>query len=270
MAFDLVVNGLRVQLGSSKILDGVELKVSNGEMLGIIGPNGSGKTTLLNCISRTVSPTAGEILVFGKPARSYNNLEYSKAVSAMLPQWPRGFSMKSYEVVLMGCRNRSGGIWWEGESELEVTKAALRVLNALELYDRDFDTLSSGEQRKVLIAKSLAQRTGIILLDEPVAYLDMKHKLEVMDVLRALSRLGKTVILALHEIELASKYCDNVLVLSRGQVVAAGKPREVITPELLRRVYGVEAEIKWDEEHNYPVIVPRGRKVSREEVSCLK
>ncbi|MDI9644330.1 MAG: ABC transporter ATP-binding protein [Candidatus Verstraetearchaeota archaeon] len=270
MVCSLVVNGLKVQLGSSKILEGVELRVDSGEMLGILGPNGSGKTTLLKCISRSIAPAGGEVLVCGRPAREYSNQQYSRTVSAMLPQWPSGFSMTSGEIVLMGCRNQTKGVWWEGEQELEVAKAALKVLNALELYDRDFDTLSSGEQRKVLIAKSLAQRTGIIVLDEPVAYLDMKHKLEVMNVLRALADRGKTVLVTLHEIDLASKYCENVVVLSHGRVVAAGKPREVITPELLSSVYGVDAIVKWDEEIDYPVIVPRTTRMLGEEVSCLR
>ncbi len=269
MACSLVVDGIKVELGSSRILDNVEISVGGGDMLAIIGPNGSGKTTLLRCISRSIYPASGAIIVCGRPAREYSNSEYSRIVSAMLPQWPSGFSMKSYEIVLMGCRNQAKGVWWEGDRELEIARSALRILNAMDLYERDFDTLSSGEQRKVLIAKSLAQRTGIILLDEPVAYLDMKHKLEVMTVLRELADMGKTVLLTLHEIDLASKYCENVVVLSHGKVVAAGKPKEVVTSELLRSVYGVDAVVKWDEEIDYPVIVPRSRRIPKGEASCL-
>ncbi|MEN3052029.1 MAG: ABC transporter ATP-binding protein, partial [Candidatus Methanosuratincola petrocarbonis] len=100
-------------------------------------------------------------------------------------------------------------------------------------------------------------------------YLDMKHKLEVMTVLRALADMGKTVLVTLHEIDLASKYCENVVVLSHGRVVAAGKPREVITSELLSSVYGVDALVKWDEEIDYPVIVPKTRRILKGEISCL-
>lgn len=270
MACNLVVNGLRVELNSSRILDGVELNVESGEMLGILGPNGSGKTTLLRCISRSIAPVNGDIIVCGKLAKEYKNDEYSRLVSAQLPQWPSGFSMKSHEIVLMGCRNQARGIWWESDDEVKLAKAVLKILNALEFYDRDFDTLSSGEQRKILIAKSLAQRTVIILLDEPVAYLDMKHKFEVMNVLRALADIGKIVLVSLHEIELASKYCDKILVLNKGQIVAAGKPRDVITPELLSSVYGIDARIAWDDELGYPLIVPKIKEIPREEVSCLR
>jgi len=270
MACNLVVNGLRVELNSSRILDGIEFNVDSGEMLGILGPNGSGKTTLLRCISRSISPVNGEIVVCGKMAEEYKNNEYSKLVSAQLPQWPSGFSMKSYEIVLMGCRNRTRGIWWESDAELELVKAVLKLLNSLEFHDRDFDTLSSGEQRKILIAKSLVQKTTIISLDEPVAYLDMKHKFEVMNVLRALADIGKIVLVSLHEIELASKYCDKILVLNHGKVVAAGKPKEVITPELLSEIYGFDAQIKWDEEFDYPLIIPKIRMMPMEEIFCLK
>ncbi|NHV60555.1 MAG: ABC transporter ATP-binding protein [Candidatus Verstraetearchaeota archaeon] len=270
MVCSIVMSGVTVRFESSVVLDGVIFSVNRGEVLGVLGPNGSGKTTLLRSIARAINPTSGEILVFGRPAWDYTEEEYSKVVSAMLPNWPGGFSMKTYEIVLMGCRNRSRNFWWEEEEELEVAKEALQLLGALDLFERDFDTLSSGEQRKVLIAKSLAQRTNIILLDEPVAYLDIKHKLEVMNVLRTLAELGKTVVVSLHELELASGYCDKLLVLNRGKIVAAGEPRSVISEDLLREVYGVEAEVKWDGDHNYPLIIPKTKKIPKEEILCLR
>ncbi|MEM3366459.1 MAG: ABC transporter ATP-binding protein [Candidatus Methanomethyliaceae archaeon] len=269
MVFNLVVDGINVEFGSSRVLENVEIAVRSGEVLAIIGPNGSGKTTLLKCISKAITPKSGEIIVYGRPIGEYSNSEYSKRVSAMLPQWPSGFSMKSYEIVLMGCRNQTKGIWWEGDRELQIVSTALEILNAIDLYDKDFETLSSGEQRKVLLAKSLAQRTGIILLDEPVAYLDMKHKLEVMTVLRALADMGKTILVTLHEIDLALKYCDKVVILSRGRVVAAGKPKQVITSELVSNVYGVEVAVKWDEETDYPLILPKKGQAVKGELSCL-
>ena len=265
MECEISINNVKVNFNSIKALDGVTACVKKGEILGLIGPNGSGKTTLLRCISRTISPTEGEILVRGKPVQEFSNQAFAKAVSAMLPTWPNGFNMKSYEIVLMGCRNSMMGLWWEGSKEVDVVNEALRLMNATELYDRDFDTLSSGEQRKVLIAKSLAQNTDIILLDEPVAYLDLKHKLEVMSVLRTLADDGKTVIVSLHELDLASKYCEKVVVLSRGKVVAEGKPRDVITAALLKDVYGVDARVKWDEEFDYPLIVPKTSARAKEE-----
>lgn len=264
MACSIVVSGISVRFDSAKILDGVKFRVKKGEVLGILGPNGSGKTTLLRCIARSVRPVSGRIVVFGRPTEEYTSEEYSKVVSAMLPSWPGGFSMKAYEIVLMGCRNRSRGLWWEGEEEMKAAEEALRLLGALDLSDRDFDTLSSGEQRKVLIAKSLAQRTDVILLDEPTAYLDLKHKFEVMNLIRALAELGKTILVSLHELELVS-YCDKLLVLKGGKIVAAGKPDEVLSEKLLEEVYGVKAHVRWDRSLNYPLIVP---KVPKEGTIC--
>ncbi|MGC8936188.1 MAG: ABC transporter ATP-binding protein [Candidatus Methanomethylicaceae archaeon] len=269
MVCSIVVNKVSVRFDSSAVLNNIEFRVDRGEVLGVLGPNGSGKTTLLRCIARSINPTSGKVIIFGRPAGGYTHEEYSKMVSAMLPNWPGGFSMKAYEIVLMGCRNRSRNFWWEGEEELEIAKEALQLLGGLDLFERDFDTLSSGEQRKVLIAKSLAQKTDIILLDEPVAYLDLKHKLEVMNVLKILAELGKTVVVSLHELDLASAYCDKLLVLNRGKIVAAGEPRSVVTQELLRAVYGVEADVKWDDAQNYPLIIPK-TKFPKGEVVCLR
>lgn len=242
---------------SRNALDGLTLDVKSGEIFGVVGPNGSGKTTLLRCICRALIPTAGSITVLGRNVCDYSNKEFAGVVSALLPQWPSGFSMKAYEIILMGCRNRSGGIWWDSPAEYHSVYEVLNLLHAGDLAERDFETLSSGEQRKVLLAKSLVQQTDIVLLDEPVAFLDLKHKLEVMEVLRHLAERGKTVITSLHELDLASKYCHSIIVLKDGRVVTAGKPREVITAGLLREVYEVEAEVRWDDTCNYPIIIPK-------------
>ena len=252
----LSLEGVTVELGGKRILDNVNAQVRAGEVFGIIGPNGSGKTTLLKCVSRTISLISGCISIRGKPIDEYSDRDFSIEVSAMLPHWPSGFSIDAYEIVLMGCRNRTKGIWWEGGEELSVVDGVLRQLNAQDLVHRDFDTLSSGEQRKILIAKSLAQRTGIILLDEPVAYLDLRHKLEVMEVMRDLANHGHTVVMSLHELELAAKYCDHLMALDSGNVKFFGTPREVVTVDLLREVYGVQACVRWDEECNFATIIP--------------
>ena len=256
MECEIQIDDLKVHYDSIKALDGLSLNVKNGEVLGIIGPNGSGKSTLLNTISRSVQPTSGEIFVRGKPKNAYSNQEFARMVSALLPQWPSGFSMKSIDIVLMGCRNNMKGRWWEGSKDVKIAEDSLALLNAVDLGERNFDTLSSGEQRKVMIAKSLAQKTNIILFDEPVAYLDLKHKFEVMDVLIKLSKEGKTVVVTLHDLDLASKYCDKVVLISHGKIVAAGSAREVITSDLIKNVYDVDVCVKWDEELGYPIIIP--------------
>lgn len=248
-------------------MNNIEFVVKKGEMLGIIGPNGSGKTTLLRCIARSIDPE-GTIIVLGRSSKEYTNEEYAKIVSSMLPNWPNGFSMKSYEVVLMGCRNRACSLWWERDEDIKLVEEILNLMGIYHLFDRGFDTLSSGEQRKILIAKSLVQKTEIILLDEPVAYLDLKHKIEVMDILKKLTELGKTIIISLHEIELACNYCDKILVLNRGKIVAYGKPKDIINEDLLSEVYGIEAFVKW--EGDYPIIIPKIKKLKNEAIRCLK
>jgi iron complex transport system ATP-binding protein len=254
--FEISINDLKVHFNAIKALDGLSLNVKKGEILGIIGPNGSGKSTLLNCISRSVQPTGGDIFVLGKPRDAYTNQEFARIVGALLPTWPSGFKMKSMDIVLMGCRNNMKGRWWEGTKDLKIAEESLALLNASDLGSRDFDTLSSGEQRKVMIAKSLAQRTDIVLFDEPVAYLDLKHKFEVMDVLVKLSKEGKAVVVTLHDLDIAAKYCDKIIAIHHGKIAAAGKPREVITSELLKRAYDIDAIVKWDNELGFPVIVP--------------
>lgn len=256
MDFEISINDLKVYFNAIKALDGLSLNLRKGEILGIIGPNGSGKSTLLNCISRSVQPTGGEIFILGKPRDSYSNQEFAKKVGALLPTWPSGFKMKALDIVLMGCRNNMKGRWWERRQDFEIAEEALALLNAADLGPRDFDTLSSGEQRKVMIAKSLAQRTEIVLFDEPVAYLDLKHKFEVMDVLVKLSKEDKAVVVTLHDLDIAAKYCDKIVVISHGKIAAAGRPREVITSELIKGAYDIDVVVKWDHELGYPIIVP--------------
>jgi iron complex transport system ATP-binding protein len=254
MKCEIIVDGITVYFNSSKILENIKFEVNKGEMLGIIGPNGAGKTTLLKCIARSIIPK-GRIIVFGKSINEYTNSEYSKIVSALLPNWPNGFNMKVYEVVLMGCRNRTESFWWEKEEDIKIAEEFLKLLKVYHLYDRDFTTLSSGEQRRVLIAKSLVQRTDIILLDEPIAYLDLKYRIEVMEILKSLSRKNKIVIITAHEIDLVSSYCDKIIVLNNGKIVAMGRPRDIINEKLIYEVYGINATIKWFE--NYPIIIPK-------------
>ncbi len=262
---EIIVDAISVYFNSSKILENIKFEVKKGEMLGIIGPNGSGKTTLLKCIARSIIPK-GRIIIFGKPIEEYTNNEYSKIVSALLPNWPNGFNMKVYEVVLMGCRNRTNSFWWEKEEDIKATEEFLKLLKVYHLHDRDFTTLSSGEQRRVLIAKSLVQRTDIILLDEPIAYLDLKYRIEIMEILKSLSKNNKIVIISAHEIDLASSYCDKIIVLNNGKIVAMGKPRDIINEKLIYEVYGINATIKWFE--NYPIIIPK-RNIKKEELLCL-
>lgn len=267
MECEIQIDDLKVHYGAIKALDGLNFSVTSGEVLGIIGPNGSGKSTLLNTISRSVKPTSGSILVRGKSRDTYSNQEFARIVSALLPQWPSGFNMKSMDIVLMGCRNNTKGHWWEDANDLKAARESLALLNAVDLAERNFDTLSSGEQRKVMIAKSLAQRTSIVLFDEPVAYLDLKHKFEVMEVLTKLALEGKTIVVTLHDLDLAAKYCDKVILISHGKIVAAGLPKEVITTDLIKSVYDVDVDVKWDEDLGYPIIIPA--KLARKSRSAI-
>ena len=229
---------------STPTLDRVNISIGEGEFTALIGPNGSGKTTLLKLMCRVLTPKKGVIMLKGENLKEFNPKEIAKLIAYAPPGIPDPPGLTAFEVVLLGRYPWLKGSWWEGETDEKVAVESLKILGVLNLGDRLFSTLSSGEKQRVLLAKALAQETEILLIDEPVAYLDLKYQLEVMELLRKLSREGKTIIAAMHQVNLATQYCDKVIVLNRGRIVAAGKPEEVLTEQLIQEVYGVKALVR--------------------------
>ncbi|MCW4043985.1 MAG: ABC transporter ATP-binding protein [Candidatus Bathyarchaeota archaeon] len=251
---NITVQGVTFSYRSAPSLIGVSLELQESQVLGLIGPNGSGKTTLLKCMNKILEPKQGRILLGEKDIKKMNRLDVTKHIG-YVPQTSVGNSnvLPVFEIVLMGRRPHIA--WQSSEKDTMKVWATLKMLDIEHLAMRDFYELSGGEQQKVLIARSIAQEAKVLLLDEPTSNLDIKHQLEVMNLTRKLvtkERLAAAV--AIHDLNLAARYCDKIVLLKDGGVFAAGEARNVLSPEIIRTVYGVEVAI--NRTNNISYIIP--------------
>jgi len=251
---NITVQGVTFSYRSTPSLSDVSLELQESEILGMIGPNSSGKTTLLKCINKILEPKQGTILLDSQEVKKMRRLEVAKYIG-YVPQSSvsNTNALPVFEIVLMGRRPHIA--WQSGEKDTMKVWAALKLLGIEHLAMRDFYELSGGEQQRVLIARSLAQEAKVLLLDEPTSNLDIKHQLEVMNLTRNLVRKGNlAAAVAIHDLNLAARYCDKIVMLKEGKVFAAGDARTVLSPETIRTVYGVEVVINYT--NNISYIIP--------------
>ena len=237
----LEVNNLTLAYGKTTVIDDMSFGVDKGEMLGLIGPNGSGKSTLIKAISHVITPRSGRVLLDGKEISAIQRSELARLVS-VVPQTPiLPSSFSAFEIVLMGRNPHLGLLRYESENDLELTYRAMERTATLSFAERRIGELSGGEIQRIVIARALAQQTEVILLDEPTANLDINHQLEILDLIKSLcTRNHLTVIITVHDLNLAAQYCDRLVLIKTGQVHAQGTPEEVITTENIREVYGTD------------------------------
>ncbi|MEV7448686.1 ABC transporter ATP-binding protein [Streptomyces nigra] len=239
-ASDLSVDGVTLTAGARHLVRDVSLTARPGETIGLVGPNGSGKSSLLRTVYRVLRPDAGEVKVGGADAWSLPVRQLARTVAAVVQESAADFDLAVREVVAMGRTPHKRLLAGDTPEDAELIDSALVAVDAVHLADRTFDRLSGGERQRVLIARALAQQPTLLVLDEPTNHLDIRHQLSVLGTLR---RLPATVLLALHDLNLAARYCDRLYVLYEGEVTASGPPAEILTPALLAEVYGVETEV---------------------------
>jgi iron complex transport system ATP-binding protein len=229
-----------------EVLRGIGLCVGRGEMLGVLGPNGSGKTTLLRVLSAVLA-SEGEIKINGKSSKSYGRRELSK-LFAVVPQESRvNFPYTVAEIVLMGRASYHSALALEGKKDLEVARASMELTDSLTVAQRYLHELSGGEKQRVMIARALAQEPEILLLDEPSAFLDLKHQVQIFQLLARLNReRGLTVIAALHDLNLAALYFPRLIILRDGKIYCDGSPNQVLTEKNIEEVYGIRVYIGKD------------------------
>lgn len=241
VSFVIEVAGVRIGYGAEPVLDGFSLRVGPGEWLGILGPNGSGKTTLLRAISGYLPARAGHVLIEGRPLAAYSSSERARRMAAVGADLPLDVPLRVVEYVALGRTPHLGGWGREGPRDWRAVGEAMERAGVAALAERPITRLSAGERQKVMIARALAQEPRILLVDEPTSHLDIRHQMEIMDLFADLrDRLGLTLIAVLHDINLASLYCDRLVLLREGRVFAAGEPARVITAECIRQVYGCD------------------------------
>lgn len=234
------VTGLQKSYGARPVLQNVAFSVASGEFFGIIGPNGSGKSTLLKIISGVVSGDAGEIAVNGLPIQKYSRKELARVLAVLeqeaLP--PVGFRVR--EVLEMGRFPYQNWLGEEAEDAGPLIDDIIRMLGLSALEERTLDELSGGEKQRVALGKALAQKPRLLLLDEPTTYLDIGYQIQLMDIVRSWQKNTQvTVVAVLHDLNLASLYCDRLLMLHQGKQVRVGEPRDIVQSGLIEEVYGI-------------------------------
>ena len=216
-----------------------------GKMYGLIGPNGSGKTTLIDLLTATRTTASGRILLDGRPIGDYPKRELARQIALVPQSFAMEFDFTVFEVVMMGRHPYIPRFADPSPADIAMVKAALDILDIAHLGGRPLPQLSGGERQRVIVARALAQDTAILLLDEATASLDIRHSIDIMSALRRrVTTGGATIIAAIHDLDLAAAFCDELLVLKDGRINACGPVEKVLTPELLREVFAVEAEVQ--------------------------
>lgn len=240
---EIRTDALHAMLGGTEILHGIDFTAGDRSLVGVIGPNGSGKSTLLKCIYRVLKPSEGAVFVDGQPLSTYRVRDSAKKIAVLAQHNFYNFEFTVQDVVLMGRAPHKRALERDSAADFKIAHEAMERVGAAPLRDRLFSTLSGGEQQRVLLARALAQQTPCLILDEPTNHLDIKYQLELLDLVRSLDR---TVIAAIHDLNIAAMYCDTIFVMQSGRIVAAGAPRDVLTRALIQSVYEVDADVFTD------------------------
>jgi iron complex transport system ATP-binding protein len=260
----LDIQSLTVWYGSRAALSDVTLNLRDGEILALVGPNGAGKTTLLRAVSGGLRPRSGEILLDGEPLSNLSTARRARKL-AVVPQarnLPEYFTV--WQTVLLGRTPYLGWLGLPVESDQRRVHWALERTETVDLAERRIGELSGGEQQRVLLARALAQETPLLLLDEPTAHLDLYYQTNLLDMVYSLSReQGLTVMMALHDINLAAIYSDRVALMAEGRLLCLGSPAEVLTSDNLTEVYHLPLHVITHPDFGVPLVLPDGQRLNR-------
>ncbi len=256
----LHVKDVSVGYGERTVLDTLNVDIKRGAVTSIVGPNGCGKSTLLRTMSRLLNPTKGEIVLDGKSIHDIPTRKLATQLG-LLPQSPIApDGIVVADLVGRGRTPHQGILGRWSQQDYDIVAEALETTGISDLAERSIDELSGGQRQRVWIAMALAQRTDTLLLDEPTTYLDVKHQLDVLDLLTELNRdRGTTIVMVLHDLNLAARYSDELVAVSGGKVFAHGHPRDVITKENVKSVFGIDSVIITDPVSDQPAVMPIGR-----------
>jgi iron complex transport system ATP-binding protein len=256
----LSTEALTVAYGERAIIESLDLQIPPGRITAIVGANGCGKSTLLRALARLIVPREGQVVLDGKALHGRQTKEIARTLG-LLPQSPiapEGIAVA--DLVGRGRHPHQKLLARWSARDYEVVAQALAATGTAELADRSVDELSGGQRQRVWIAMALAQETDILLLDEPTTFLDVAHQVEVLDLLTDLNRdRGTTIVMVLHDMNMAARYADHIFALEAGQVVASGPPAEVVTSEMIHRVFDIDSLVIPDPTSGAPIVLPRGR-----------
>ncbi len=237
---------------SGKLLDHFNLEIHSGDFIGIMGANGSGKTTLLRLLAGYLNPHQGQILFEGKKLSTWSTREKAQKIAVVPQNFDVLFPFSVKEVVLMGRWAHIKPLAWESKKDLEIADEAMALTDCLDLKDRSVTELSGGEKERVLLARALAQQAQVMLLDEPTTHLDIRHQIEIFQLLKKLHREKQlTIIMVLHDLNFAAQACESVLLLQKSGRARFGETKAVLNAENLREVFGASMEIISKQEQLY-------------------
>lgn len=231
-----------------QVLSAVEVSLAGSELVAVVGPNGAGKSTLLRVLLGLLPVRTGSVSLLGRPLSALSRREIAQRIAFLPQETHSDFAFTVRELVAMGRIPHLGRFRPEGPADVLAIERALDQTSTSAFVDRLASELSGGERQRVLLARAIAQTTDVLLLDEPTSSLDVAHQLEIIRLLRDLAREGRAVAIALHDLSLAARFADRVIVLSGGKVAAQGTPRDVVTPELLERHFRIRARVEHAEE----------------------
>jgi iron complex transport system ATP-binding protein len=255
----LAAKGVTVGYGARTVIDDLDVAIPPGVITTIIGPNGCGKSTLLRTLSRLLKPSKGTVVLDGDDIARLRTRDVARKLG-LLPQAPvapEGLTVA--DLVARGRHPHQSWLRQWSSDDADVVERALAMTGVSDLADRPVDALSGGQRQRVWISMTLAQGTDLLLLDEPTTYLDLAHAMDVLDLVDDLHESGCTVVMVLHDLNLAARYSDNLIVMRAGSILAQGHPRDVLTAELLQEAFGLHAKIIDDPVGDRPLIVPIGR-----------
>ena len=253
----LKIRNLSFAYDKEKVLEDISLEINKGDFITVIGPNGSGKSTLLKLMGAILPPDQDLILFEDKDINQHKKKTLARTITWVPQEHPMAFSFKVIDVVMMGRHPYLSPLTFESDRDYQIAHQAMEWTETRQFADRQFNEISGGEKQRVLLASALAQEPDLMLLDEPTSALDLKYQLEILNILKRLnSTRNTTIVLAMHDLHLASKFCDRLLLLKNGKLVKDGAPKEVLQKDILEDVYGVRVKLFHDDSDGSILISP--------------
>lgn len=246
----ITVSHLSWSTSSKPVLDDISFTIKQGQFVGILGPNGVGKSSLLRCMYKYTKPSAGDIYIGSTSIKAISQRDFAAKVAVVLQHTPIGFSMTTSQLLATGLLNQQR--WWQPINHEQEQIEIARVLALVGLADKAqqmFESLSGGEQQRVLIARALLQKPQILILDEPTNHLDVGYQVDILSLIKS---LGITIIATIHDLNLASAFCDKLLLLREGKLVKSGTPQQVLTPASIENIYGIKTHVDRHPQGAYP------------------
>jgi iron complex transport system ATP-binding protein len=255
----LEIQNINLNYGQHSVVKDLSFQLSPGELLGLVGPNGCGKTSIIKSLSRVLTPNSGSILLDGKETNIISRLDLARIIGVVPqnPSLPETFTV--FEVVILGRNPHLGLLSGESARDIAAVWQAMERTGITHLAKRKIGELSGGEKQRVTIARVLAQEPQIILMDEPTANLDISQQMDILHLITGMC-LEKNIagLIAIHDLNVAAQYCSRIIMLKDGEIVAEGRPVEVITAENVREVFGADMTIYLHPENNLPIVLPNG------------